>query len=160
MYRNTKNTFNTTDGRAIECGRKGGIRSGEVRRQKALKRETATSMVADIVYRKYLKDVTEEELRAFVRWRGQRKRSATLASKLLEDMETGESEEIQRLVDDLLEDESFLMPYGQMRKHDLMSGFDYFTFSEAVEISKDYTSTMMVLGDCIAAIDKRLIITE
>lgn len=86
--------------RAAEEGRKGGIKSGETRRRKAearaAARNTTLKLTADTVYTQWLTDVTKDELKDFIRWRGQKKRKATLAKAALKNLEDDEEEQTER----------------------------------------------------------------
>lgn len=70
--------FKADDERTKEAAAKGGRKSGEVRRRKAARKTAAQIYTADFIYDFCLDDVITEELREFIRWRGQRKRKATL----------------------------------------------------------------------------------
>lgn len=139
--------FKKNDGKAVESGRLGGVRSGEVRRAKAERRSTATSIMADIVYREYLKDVTEDELRDFIRWRGQRKRATTLAQQKLDDIECGEDEEVHEAVRSLLKQKRFPVRHGRINMRTL--GFQWLPFKSAMQKCEGCQDRMFILEWCI-----------
>jgi len=71
--------------RTKRIARMGGIASGETRYLKALRRQQVKKTIADMAYCYYLKDVTEKELKAFIRWRHREGEQAILAEAHLKD---------------------------------------------------------------------------
>lgn len=140
--------FRKGEERTTESARKGGIRSGEVRRAKAEQRKMAKECIGDLVYTRYLTDVTEEELREFIKFRGRNKRKATIARAFLE---AEDAEETHAIVDEYLERKKFIVPYGKISNYrGKISGFKKLTFDDAIARTKgEYRNIMRVLGVCI-----------
>lgn len=102
--------FRKGDSRAADAGRKGGIKSAETRKRKAERQRMLREQAAAALYMEWLTDVTEEELRAFIHWRGRQKRKATLARQALKDINTEEGHHRAQWAREYLESRTYFKP--------------------------------------------------
>ena len=136
--------FKCGDQRTVKAGQKGGIRSGEARRRKAQRRERLTCAVADLVYCRYLTDVTEDELRDFIAWRGQKKRKKTILAKALEE----ETEEDCEMVDAFLDVWTCLQLKPRHSKN-LLDSVYRTDFFQAMDLCRNWEDKINVFSDAI-----------
>lgn len=71
------------DERTRQIARMGGLASGESRYLKSLRRKQVLKTMADIAYCDYMAGVTEEELKAFIKWRHREGTDSPLAEAYL-----------------------------------------------------------------------------
>lgn len=138
--------FKQGESRTVEAARKGGLKSGETRRIKAEKKAAAKEYAADFLYDFVLDDVTEEELREFIRWRGQQKRKATLAKIRLE-QDSEDRQIINRTISEYLKEKEFTHFPRSINK--LFSGiWQTVTFTEAKSLFYQ-THNYEIIGEVI-----------
>lgn len=143
------NLWNSEDGRAAAAGRKGGQASGATRRRKAAIKASTLKFVADTAYTQWLADVTEEELREFIRWRGQRKRKATLAAAALNEFSEDEEEEVDRqeTITELVKHKSF---FASIKSYKHLT-FSSVSFNKARQkYSRDYPKINAIFASLAA----------
>jgi len=84
-YHGRETALKKGDERTKKIARMGGLASGETRYLKSLRRKQVLKTMADIAYCDYISGVTEEELKAFIKWRHREGTDAPLAEARLKD---------------------------------------------------------------------------